>query len=96
MSKPIQSLSKTHVTGVTRLTTFAKHLNSLAFTPVTQLSNYLYTLCDTALMCNAQLKLRSLLADTRGMWSQSDPRGLRLQNAGRGIECYANRAIGDD
>lgn len=96
MSNPIQSPTKIHVTGVARVTTFAKHLSSLAFTPVTRLCNYPYTLCDAGLLCNAQLNLRSLLADARGMWSQSDSRWLRLQNVGRGIECYAKRAIGDD
>lgn len=96
MNSPIQPPFEIHVTGVTRVTTVAKHPNSLAFTSVTRLSNYPYTSCDAARTCNAQLILNSLLADARHVWSQSGSRWLRLQNIGRGIERHTLRAIGDD
>lgn len=89
--------SKIHVTGVTRVTTFAKHPDSLAFTAVTHLRDLPYTRCNAALVCNARISPPLLRANVRRSWLQRDSRWFRLQYAGRGIEHYTMPEIlGDD
>lgn len=82
------SPSKIGVTGVTRVTTLAKHPTSLAFTAVTRLRDCPYTSCNSYLTCNARLSPRLLWADVRYAWLARECRWLRLQNEGRGIESY--------
>jgi len=96
MSKPVPPPSKIHVTGVTRVTTPAKHPVSLAFPPVTRLSDFTYTPCNASLACNAQLNPRLLRASVRRARLKRDSRWLRQQNAGRGIVRYMLGDLGDD
>ena len=88
--------SKSHVTCVTRVTTLAKHPVSLAFPPVTRLSDFTYTPCNASLACNAKLSPRLLRAGVRRPWLKRDSRWLRQENAGRGIERYTLGNLGDD
>lgn len=96
MSAPFHPSSKIHVTGVTRVTTSAKRPNSLAFPPVTRLSDFTYTPCNASLACNAKLSPRLLRAGVRRAWLKRDSRWLCQQNPGRGIERYALGDLGDD
>lgn len=54
MSTYIRTSSKSGVTGVTRVTTYAKRPNSLAFTPVTRMLSSPYSRCNSAKTCNAK------------------------------------------
>lgn len=96
MSANILTHSKIRVTGVTRVTFYAKRPNSLAFEPVTRLRDCLDTPCNAALVCNAKLSPRLLQATVQGALLQPNSRWLRLQNEGRGIERYTLRDLGDD
>ncbi len=57
MRAHIQPPSKTGVTGVTSVTPVTKRPVSLAFTPVTQLSNIAYIRCNAAYACNAKVSI---------------------------------------
>jgi hypothetical protein len=96
MSASIHPSSEIHVTGVTRVTTFAKCPYSLACPLVTHLSDFTYTPCNASLACNAKLSPRLLRAGARRPWLKRDSRWLRQQNAGRGIARYTLGNLGDD
>jgi len=86
MTLHIPSPLQIHVTGVTRVTTFAKRPDPLGFPSVTLMSNFPYTSCDAAQRCNARATPRLLRADL----GCNRPRGVyrwkRLHDTGRGIE----------
>lgn len=65
MSAYIRIPSKSRVTGVTRVTTYAKRPNSLALTPVTRWHGWFYTRCNAAQMCNAKTPPHPLMAEVR-------------------------------
>lgn len=97
MSAYIHTPSKIRVTGVTRVTLYAKRPNSLAPTPVTRLRFFSYTRCNAVQTCNTKKIPRLLRADVRRTLIQRDSRWLRLQNAGRGIGRYTwPETLGDD
>jgi hypothetical protein len=58
MSTYIRTSSKSGVTGVTRVTTYAKRPNSLAFKSVTRMRGAPYSRCNSAKKCNAKTRLR--------------------------------------
>lgn len=92
-----QPPSKTGVTGVTRVTPIVKRPVSLAFRPVTQLSNIAYIRCNAATACNAKVSAQVLRADTFHPSLPSDIRWLRLSSAGRGTPVYtASETFGND
>lgn len=62
MRAHIQPPSKTGVTGVTSVTPFTRRPVSLAFTPVTQLSDIAYIRCNAARACNAKVSIQVLWA----------------------------------
>lgn len=92
-----QPPSKTGVTGVTRVTPLAKYPNSLAFTPVTQLSDIAYIRCNAAPTCNAKVSARVLRAAVFHPSLPSYLRWLRPSSAGRGTFGYtAQETLGND
>ena len=88
MRAHIQPPSKTGVTGVTSVTPFTKRPVSLAFTPVTQLSDIAYIRCNAAPACNAKVSVQVLRAGVFRPSLPSDLRWLRLSSAGRGTLGY--------
>lgn len=84
---------KIRVTGVTRVTAYAKRPNSLVLTPVTRLRGCSYTRCNAAQTCNARTSSRPLRADARRTRLQRVFRWLRSQNIGRGIKRYTMREM---
>lgn len=82
MRAHIQPPSKTGVTGVTSVTPFTKRLVSLAFMPVTQLSDIAYPRCNAAPACNAKVSIRVLWAGALRSSLPSEFRGLRLSMRG--------------
>lgn len=54
MSTYIRTSSKSGVTGVTRVTTYAKRPNSLAFKSVTRMRGAPYSRCNSTQTCNAK------------------------------------------
>ena len=54
MSTYIRTSSKSGVTGVTRVTTYAKRPKLLALTPVTRMLGSPYSRCNSAQTCNAK------------------------------------------
>ena len=62
----IHPSTKSGVTRVTRVTTFAKRLNLLAFCPVTRSRYIQYSPCNADLLCNARTRPRLLQAGARG------------------------------
>ncbi|CAI8820840.1 hypothetical protein EMIT0357P_11237 [Pseudomonas marginalis] len=82
MRAHIQPPSKTGVTGVTSVTPFTKRPVSLAFTPVTQLSDIAYTRCNAAHACNAKVSIQELWAGLSRSCLPSEFRWLRLSMRG--------------
>ena len=82
MRAHIQPPSKTGVTGVTSVTPFTKRPVSLAFMPVTQLSDIAYPRCNAAPACNAKVSIRVLWAGALRSSLPSEFRGLRLSMRG--------------
>ena len=82
MRARIQPPSKTGVTGVTSVTLFTKRPVSLAFMPVTQLSDIAYLRCNAATACNAKVSIRVLWAGALRSSLPSEFRGLRLSMRG--------------
>lgn len=88
MRAHILPLSKSGVTGVTRVTPLTKRPVSLAFTTVTQLISLANLRCNAAPACNAKVKARALRADGLKPSLPSDYRWLRISSAGRGTLRY--------
>lgn len=89
--------SKTGVTGVTCVTPIVKSPVSLAYTPVTQLSDIAYIQCNAAPACNAKVSAQVLPADVSPLILPSDLRWLRPSSAGRGTFGYtAPETLGND
>lgn len=82
MRAHIQPPKKTGVTGVTSVTPFTKCPFSLAFMPVTQLSDIAYPRCNAAPACNAKVSIRVLWAGALRSSLPSEFRGLRLSMRG--------------
>jgi hypothetical protein len=74
MSAYIRTPFKSGVTGVTRVTTYAKRPNSLTFTSVTRMRGYPFTRCNAAPRCNVKTSPRPLWADIQ----RAPSKGLSL------------------
>ena len=77
--------SKSGVTRVTRVTPLAKCPDSLAFTPVTQLSDIAYIRCNATPTCNAQVSAQLLRAGVFARAYQATFAGSTLQAQGVGL-----------
>lgn len=90
-------LSEIGETGVTRVTTLAKHSVLLAFSPVTCLSAMAYIRCNVALACNTEPRTRLLWATVPRRYWQLDGRWLHAPDIGRGTGLnIMPEALGDD
>lgn len=90
MSTYLRTSSKSGVTGVTRVTTYAKRPNSLAFTSVTRMRDYPYFRCNSTQTCNARTSPRH----AAGSCLPRTGRGVSLviiANIGRGIGAHTMR-----